>query len=187
LTASLSMSANRGWRAMRLASANVKVDSSSRGTTWLTIPRRSASPRAPPIRGKEKLFCLTGHRAPRGDRRIPRPKGPCLTAFVNELCIVGSDDQVARPDKHQAAGDTPALNLRNGRFGEITPALRKAEVDFFLALAIWASEPSNRNRTRCPPPCIEDISTERGCSCRSVPPKRLRRPRKDHNLDFVVL
>ena len=53
--------------------------------------------------------------------------------MVEELGVLRRHDQVARPDQHQAARDHLALDQRQGRLGDVAPALAKAEVDLLLA------------------------------------------------------
>ncbi|MDT4794019.1 hypothetical protein FQZ97_265560 [compost metagenome] len=52
---------------------------------------------------------------------------------VHEPRVVRGDDQVARPGQHQATGDAFALHLRDGRLGNVAPALAQADVDLLLA------------------------------------------------------
>ena len=73
------------------------------------------------IAGQQKLFRLARAELPRVcevfDTRHAQPGRD----HVTELGVVGGDDQVARPDQHQAGRDGVALHLGDGDLAQITP------------------------------------------------------------------
>ena len=52
---------------------------------------------------------------------------------IGEECVVGGDDEIARPGEHQPAGDARPLDHRDRRLGELSPAAAHAEVKLLLA------------------------------------------------------
>src|SRR3954465_3915363 len=63
---------------------------------------------------------------------------------IAELRIVTRDDEIAGPGQHQDAGDALAVNLCNGRLGEVAPAPGDLEIDLLLAreaaMGVWFSK-----------------------------------------------
>ena len=128
----VSFSANSGFWAMRSAMARPNASSSARGTTWLTMPSRCAS--AAPIQSAVNRNSLA-LRTPssQGWAKNSAPPTPIATVWSRNSASSEADDQVARPDQHQAAGDHLALHQRHGRLGDVAPALAEADVDLLLA------------------------------------------------------
>ncbi len=88
--------------------------------------------RGPAVGGEQELFCLA--RAELEGVHEPFDAADAHGHHrIAELGIVAGDDQVAGPGEHQPAGDAAALNLGDGRLGEVAPAAGDLQVDFLLA------------------------------------------------------
>jgi hypothetical protein len=53
--------------------------------------------------------------------------------IVDELRVLGRDDDVARPNQHQAAHDASPLHRGDGRLRDVAPSLAQPDVEFLLA------------------------------------------------------
>ena len=132
LTLSLaSFSAKLGRVAIRAGHGHRDSRSSSRGTTWLTMPSRRASSAVTKSPVNSSSLAL---RAP----ELPRV-GEVLDAVdahadhrVGEQRVVGGDDDVGDPQQHQPAGDGLALGGGDHRLGDVAPPPAHLEVDLLL-------------------------------------------------------
>src|SRR3546814_8341600 len=78
--------------------------------------------RAQEVGGVEHLLRLARSELP-WMAEIFNPGHPHRHGVVREQGILARDDQVARPDEHQASGDAFPLHFGDRRLGNIAPAL----------------------------------------------------------------
>src|SRR6266851_6154157 len=87
---------------------------------------------ADPIGGEQEFLGLAHAHLPRMGKEL-RAAHAHRHRMVEELGVLGADDEIARPHQHQPADHHLAVDQRHRRLGNVAPALAEAEIDLLLA------------------------------------------------------
>lgn len=99
------------------------------------------------IGGKQHLLCLASTDLPKV-AEVLNSADTKAHRWISEAGIVGGNDEVAGPHKHQSAGDAFTLDRSDRWLWIVPPTLAEAEIDLFLATHLRfgprAAKPADR-------------------------------------------